>query len=601
MKFKCGLALLVAFFAISNVSKAQTVAFEGGGSSALFVEVGQAAAAYENSILANSACVWSSNTVTSGSDISAVDNRPSVYSLPADIQLGKIWVVWSTGGGSCASPTAPYNVYSYMSLDSVLGDRCFFEVDTSDNHSGCIQTMTPTAGEAALQNTNYLASGSCPGQYCDSVALPSAVSGALNGKHWTVAGTDVRPEDAKFASYRILTPCGQFVYRQPFDQGLRITYGLGYQTSNAGIGTTIQEDLPGSALFTVLDFNITGNDPINTGQPVPPFQVTTVGAQPIVVVVSPAATWASVTDINTFTLTLFYQGVIGRTQDIPGGPSGANVQPVTTLVREPLSGTYNTFEYSVPNSSEFHGSQDDNNCSGSNVYSNPMRLASANGTLIRSGYGSVGGNGYSYRRRTIGTGDMTKELQAASSTDARLGYFFWSAGNAKAFTSTNGKYLTVNGVDPLLNSYSSNPVSPGVLPVGSTNLASVTFAGVQAGDYPVWSALRLVTSTTPPAGLSNVLSGLGTINPTQHDYVAPSNLTVWHSHFYLQAVGSTVGSNGNVLLNVPTVGTGTAICTAPGALAEFGGDAGGANTYTQANYDFCSDFANITGLINKAF
>jgi len=54
---------------------------------------------------------------------------------------------------------------------------------------------------------------------------------------------------------------------------------------------------------------------------------------------------------------------------------------------------------------------------------------------------------------------MVATLQAAT-TDT-LGYFFWSAGNASAFTATNGKYLTVNGVDPLLNAYTDG-VFPGV-------------------------------------------------------------------------------------------------------------------------------------------
>jgi hypothetical protein len=34
-------------------------------------------------------------------------------------------------------------------------------------------------------------------------------------------------------------------------------------------------------------------------------------------------------------------------------------------------------------------------------------------------------------------------------------------------------------------------------------------------------------------------------------------------------------------------------------LLEFGGDAGGANILKQAEYDFCTDFGNITGLTNK--
>ncbi|MGO9446139.1 MAG: hypothetical protein ACLPXB_15395 [Thiobacillaceae bacterium] len=600
MKFmKYVLVLLVACCAITSVSNAQTVVWVGGGSSALFLEVGQAAFAFENPGIGaqNHACVWSSAAVASGSDIASIDSRPS----SPDIQLGKIWVVWNKGTGTCAIPTGSYNIYAYMSLDSVLGDRCFFEVDKVDNKPGCIVTMTPSGAEAALQGTNYLANTACPGDpMCDTAALPAAVSGALNGQHWDFAGTDVRPEDAKFASLRMFTPCGQQITRQPFDQGLHITYGLGYQTGVTGVGTTIQDSFA-STLFTVLDFNITGNDPINTAFGVPPYQVTTVGAQPIIVSVSPAgagSAWANATDINTFTLANFYNGSLGRTQDIIGGASGGSVQAVETLVREPLSGTYQTFEYSVPNTVQFHTSQDDGNCSGNVVGSNPMLVQAINGANVGTSTGYLG-SGYPVRRRVIGTGEMTKYLQAATSTDPRLGYWFWSAGNAAKFTATNGKYLTVNGVDPLLNSYSSNPVSPGVLPVGAANLASVTFAGLQAGDYSVWSALRLVTNTTPPAGLANILSGLGTINPTQHDYVPPASLTAWHSHFYIPSINIYAGANGNVALDVPTVGTGTSICTASGALSETGSDVGGANVYTQANYDFCLDFSSVYGLVNK--
>jgi hypothetical protein len=600
------LVLLVAFCAMSSVSNAQNVIWVGGGSSALFLEVGQAAAAFEGS----GACIWSSAALADD-DISSQDNRPSKYGLSADVQNGKVWVVYGAGTGSCTTPAGTYNVYVYMSLDSVLGNRCFFEVDTKDNSSGCIYTFTPSTAEAAPQNTNYLAASgaTCPGgQYCDSnVALPSSVYNAINGKHWDFAGSDVRPEDAKFASYRILTPCGQAVYRQPFDQGLRQTYGLGYQTSNTGIGVTIQSDFS-TTLFTVLDFNINGDDPINTSQAVQSYQTTTVGAQPIIVSASPAATWSGVNDINGFLLTLFYQGVLARTQDIPGGLSGSSVQPVTVLVREPLSGTYNTFEFSIPNSSQFHGSQDDNNCNGTAFNQNPMLLASANGAEVRSGYG-YNGTGFGTRRRVIGTSEMVAQLQAATTTDARIGYWFWSAGNGKAFSTSNGKYLTVNGVDPFFNSYSAacatgqtsgcNPVAPGVIPTGS-NTSYINFANLQNGDYPAWSPLRLLTNSTPPAGLANILSGLATINPTQHDYIAPANMTVWHSHFYLPAIGSEVSSNGNVNLDVPTVGTGTSICTTAGALAEMGGDVGGSNVYTQANYDFCSDYGQTEGLINKA-
>jgi hypothetical protein len=39
---------------------------------------------------------------------------------------------------------------------------------------------------------------------------------------------------------------------------------------------------------------------------------------------------------------------------------------------------------------------------------------------------------------------------------------------------------------------------------------------------------------------------------------------------------------------------------AAGALAEIGGDVGGANVLKQVNADFCTDYGNPNGLINKA-
>jgi hypothetical protein len=435
--------------------------------------------------------------------------------------------------------------------------------------------MTPTSSEeTTLAN---LLGTSFPDT---TTGLAPAVATFLNGKHWFVAATDIRPEDAKFASLRMFTPCGTAFYRQPFDQGLRQTTGLGYQTSTTGVGTPIQSSFS-TTTFHVLDFNITGNDPIS-GKTVPNYTVSTVGAQPIVVAVGPAGGTGigAATDINTFTLTLFMQGVLGRNTDL-FGPSV--LAPVTTLVREPLSGTYNTMEFSVPNSSEFHGSQDDNNCSGANFFANPMTLQSANGQTIAGGA--------AFRKRVIGTSEMVKEIQAGSTSDQRLGYFFWSAANASAFTDTNGKYLTVNGIDPLTNGYTDG-IFPGA--DSSHPLSNVTFKWLNMGDYPVWSALRLVSQSPTPSGVTGLISAAQTLNSTQFDFIPLSKLTVWHSHYYLPAIGSGVSANGN------TLSTPGDLCGASGALAEFGGDAGGANTLKQANADFCADFGNINGLINKA-
>jgi hypothetical protein len=257
------------------------------------------------------------------------------------------------------------------------------------------------------------------------------------------------------------------------------------------------------------------------------------------------------------------------------GPTVSN--PVTTLVREPLSGTYNTFEFSIPNSSQFHGSQDDNNCNGNVAFSNPMHLQSTNGIAL------------AFRRRVIGTGEMVAQLQnlGTAGTDA-LGYFFWSTGNGSGLT--NAKYVTVNGVDPLRDAYVDGnvPGTNGVL------TSVVTFKWLNLGDYPVWSALRIVSASPVPAGVSTLITAAQTAPATSGDMIPLSNLKVWHSHYYLPAINIGVAANGT------TVNTANDLCAAGGAIVESGGDAGGANVPIAANKQFCTDFNNITGLINKA-
>jgi len=558
----------LAFCAFAGASNAQSIQFLGGGSSALALELGQAAVNLNGGT--GVACTW---TLGKNSNILARDNRTST---PTDEQ-GNIWVVWGKGSGTCTAPSGPgFNIYSYMSLDSVVGDKCYFEVDSSLT-PGCVQVMTIGAGTAGANNLCYPSKTTCTFFGDTAGGIPAAVISALNGQHFFVGGTDIRPEDAKFATLRMFTPCGTAFYRQPFDQGLRQTTGLGYQTSTPGVGTPVFSSFS-TGKFNVLDFNIAGNDPINTSATVPAYTVSTVGAQPIVVAVAPAGGTGigAATDINGFTLTLFMQGVLGRATDL-FGPTTAD--PITTLIREPLSGTYNTMEFSIPNSSQFHGSQDQDNCSGNFVFANPMTLQSTNGQIL------------AFRKRVIGTGEMVAQLQAATSSDQRLGYFFWSAGNASAFTTANGKYLTVNGIDPLQNSYSDG-VFPGV-DVGHP-LSNVTFKWLNMGDYPIWSALRLVSKSPTPAGVTALIGAAQTLNTTQSDFIPLSNLQVWHSHYYLPAIGSGVSANGN------TLSTPNDLCPASGALAEFGGDAGGSNTLKQANVDFCNDFGNINGLINKA-
>jgi hypothetical protein len=539
-----------AFAGRSNATTA-TVQLVGGGSSAIFLELGQAAFG-----IAGEGCVWTSK---SDPTILSRDDRTST----ATDEKGNYWVVWGPGSGTCAAPAGAFNVYSYEQLDSVVGDKCYFMVNSS-SASGCIQVFTTAASTVGA---NLLGTG-----FTDT-NLPATVSAAVNGLRYNFIGTDIRPEDAKFASKRMFTTCGTSLSREPFGASTYSTQGLGYQTGTTGVGTSVLSFFS-TKKFNVLDFNITGTDPI-TGKSVRAFNTTTIGAQPIVVVVSSnSGAISAATNVPRSTLAKFMDGTLGRTTDLPGVTGTAAA--VTMLTREPLSGTYNTIEYSIPNTVEFRTSQDVGNCSGTSVNSNPMNIASANGKVTGAA-----------RKRVIGTGEMITQIQAGTSTDNRLGYFFWSAGNASSFTSTNGKYLTVDGVDPIADNYSK---TNGVLPVGTTALANVTFSNLNAGSYPIWSAVRLVNTAGVQTQVNTLITALQTLNSTQHDFVTLANLAIWHSHFPISSIGVTTGANG------ATINTANDLCNA--GKAEAGGDAGGATVLKVNNLNYCADFSSTLGLID---
>jgi uncharacterized protein YjdB len=548
------------------VEPGANVLFLGGGSSATFLELGQAA---QSSAITASPCVW---TQERSGAVFVTDKRPFVDSLPVIDDYGDIWITWSPGAGTCASPAGNFNIYSYMSLDSVVGLRCYFETDASGT-PGCVQNLTIPAGTAGQ---NLLCNGLTLCGYGPDTPLPQAVISALSLQHWFAAATEILPADAKFVTFRMLQPCGQTVWRQAFDQGLRQNYGLGYLGAAEGIGAPVQSYFSQNS-FNTLDFNFSGRDPINGAMTVPAYSVYALGVKPILVAVSPAGDTGlgAATDIPSLTLALFTDGTLGRSTDLLGPTA---TYPVTTLINEPLSGAYNVLEYSVPNSSQFHTSQDANNCSGSGVYSNPLNLQSANGQIP------------AYRLRALGSSEMISQLQAGTTSSPRLGYFFWSAPNASAFTESNGKYLTVDGVDPLLNTYTDG-VLPGV--DAAHPLSNVTFTGLNAGDYPIWSVMRIVSQSPEPIGVANLILAAQGVNASQPNFIAPANLQVWHSHYYLPALDLGVASNGT------TIYTPNDLCPYS-SLAETGGDAGGANTLKQVNADFCADFGNASGLINKS-
>ena len=585
MKFtKYLFVLAFAFCALSSITNAQNVLFLGAGSSALFQELGQAAYNISNAT-AGQGCLWTSNTTTTnppaaGSDYFAFrDQRPGGIANNGD-ENGKLFVAWNTNGGTCAAPTAGYNIYAYMQLDSVLGDRCYFENDGS-GHTGCLLIAVLNGATGANQistQADVPAAAQLP-----AVVQAALLAGATKG-HSFVAGTDIRPEDALFATQRALAPCNKLIARQFFNDVTYDLFGFGYGGANANIGVQIQGDgIYGGGTFNVVNFNITGNDPI-TSAAVPGYAVNTVGAQPVIVVVGPTTDGAiaQMTDITAYTLSQFYAGNNARTTDLYGVTVA---EAMDFLEREGLSGTFNTFEYSMPQSTQFHTGQLTSNCNaGGTVLQNPMQLDTAPGVF---------GAGVAYRATTIGTGNMVKFINAPGTGRATLGYYFWSAGNAKPATAS--KYLKVNGIDPLLPqigaipagctlaAYAYNGVLPGTGIAGDPGLSCVNFASLNAGDYPIWSNLRLVAPVGDP-GTANMITALDAL--THNDFIKHGTQLIWHSHFQIN--GQPANAN-----------NGPQFCA--GSPGEGGGDVGGSTMLGINDTHFCSDFSVNYGKLNLTF
>jgi hypothetical protein len=534
---KGSIALGVALAALSTNSNAQTVQVNALGSSALFLELGLAASG--SSIGAS--CVWS--TATNGVVV-ASDGTVT----PAATDTGSAFVAWTPSSAGCGTVDSTTQIYAYLQTDSVVGDRCLFNSCTIKN------TGSGTTSAGLIKGTS------------NEVSLPAAIATALNGSLGTglavtAAGTDIRPEDAEFAMTRALTPCGTAVATG--SQYL----GLGYTN-----GGTIGSFFSGST-FNVVSFTLPTS-----------YAVTPVGATPILVVANGFD--ASVTNLSSTTLAGFLDGHNSFTGQALASPS-ATGSAVTTLIREPLSGTYNTMEYNVPNTVALKTSQDvgvnqptgQPNCNGTAVSSNPMNIAATSGSGAR--------------KRAIGTG---QELSEVIANPVSLGYGFWSVANYKGFTSAlapNVRYLKIDGVDPL---FSTTHTYTGAIPVtGSDDLLHVTLGNINTAtsNYPIWSLLRLVNlGSGPTAGvtaLANAAQAVVTFNSTTAlpDFITQNALTVVRSHFLPPAGAGepTVAADGHVG-NI----TGSA-CTA----TEAGGDVGGVVSTLATDSLFCTNHRNNTG------
>jgi hypothetical protein len=495
---------LAAVFGLTSAANAQGVKFVGVGSSAMFNATAVGAFSDVCSTRAGSDChhysISGKNTSDNQNFAQAFDSRNS--GIP--VEGGTLWVIWDNN-------TSPISIWAYLSVDSVVGNRCFFanprcslQVDSG---------VLTTPGQNKVPATIMLNRQTHTTQ-ADETSLPSAVVTAVQTS-FTAALTDIRPEDAKYATNRILT-----AYNATNLNGL----GYGSPSSNcpaatALIGCQIKGTWGGAA--TPVQFSLSGKKDPFTSFVVPKTTTIPVGAAPIIFVYNNTGPGLSGGGFKDITYTLagsVFNGAKGLASDLPGGV-GAN--PLSVILREPLSGTMNTTEFTVfrvrlsPNFAAPKNSQE----KGINLATgacpglgcpNPLDLA-----------GTDGGT----RFRAIGTGAEISGVTGVGGIKNladSIGYAFFSFGNVAAIAGSTGvgRYVTLDGVDGIATAYTNGVLPLCTAPCPAT--AGTSFPHLRDGSYRAWSILRLVTDKAG-ANFTNaqalVTAAQNEINATVPDFV----------------------------------------------------------------------------------
>ncbi len=598
-----------------------TYIFNGAGSSAAFLELGEAAASNQGTTIPGGdkfQCIWSAAS-SAANGLSMTDESTLVA------ENGNSWVVWSidtsAGGVTDCSTSGPTpNIDSYVSTDSVIGNRLLFNNSTTvlggspGTTAGLVFAATGEgyANNCSATGWDTTANPTKPVEVC---TLPAQIVTFLQTSHaMTAAGTDIRPEDAVFQTLRVGgTGCGVAVAGSQY-------LGLGYGFETSPTNLVQFKSYFGGSPFNVTNFTLPSS-----------YTVYRLGVAPMIVHVNQMDGTAlgaghagfadtNITNITSGELANFLDGTYSRTGDM--GQASGTSRPVTVLLREALSGTYNTMEYNVPNTVENQTSMDVGgnqqpsqvNCPANQaggIISNPMNIPTASGGA---------------RQRVIGTGEMENVMFGTGTennrpTGAVLGWSFWSrpnfqnaysgtVGNASTFA--DARYLTVDGVDPLMASYgpysavsgaglcSSGTCPAGTIPtLANGGLSAVTFPHVIDGSYPIWSFLRLVcigsgtsTSCTEARALASsaqnfIALGSSVTAQALPDFVPVSSSTAAWNSIVVRSHFTPPGTT----IKCGSVANGTTLTTIAAHKApECGGDVGGVVYTITGDIDYETDF-----------
>jgi len=552
------LALAIVSFAFAPSSSAQAIPIVAVGSSALFPSA--AISATKGDPVRGVATPLCGSRFWTGS-ASAIDARKSLTSPNIPDEGGNLWVAWDND----ASPTI---ICAYLSVDTIVGQRLFFGQGASGNATLSIPTAAcTTAGGNKIAFVWDTATSGLPLAVHNALMGNSGASCAAptNPVHFNVAFTDVRPEDAQFiGNNRVLCNDANATAFFPPDDKSCMGFGPGVSSP----GTAVVSSFSGSSAQAVA-YSFTGSDPIS-GIAIPASTTAGVGAESIIIIANTLDNTSAgfgtlmstgvLNNVTSHTLSALYTRQAFFTRDLVGGTPGALAQNfVRLLQREPMSGTYTTFEWQVIRQRDgFNANSQETGILGPSQpgYSSACFVQNADAfpTVTCSNPLSfcIGGN-CGLRTRVIGTGQMVSTANNASFAPAQsiLGYAFWSLGSFGG--KANIKYLKLDGEDPLFTGYSvHNGAFPGVVagqgtvaitppPAagqcggyfngdGGATIADFscnaytlpTFDSIQAGNYRAWNIIRAAYFGSAQSPSFAPLNIAGFIAGAQ-DQAAPAN------------------------------------------------------------------------------
>jgi len=600
MRNKKNLAVMLMFVAaclvfVASASAQSPVGFAASGSSAMWQTFGIAARVdnanggtnMQGNCYSGTPGVNDNFHIWTGGNVGGVDMRAIIHDSRVEVGTGatipdvkgNVWIVWDD------TPDPNKNICLYVNVDSSVGDRALFAVPQAVINFG--PAVVAGVGGDNLVNTNLLNGAA-------DEALPANVLASVSGVTVNVAMSDIRPDDAWYASQR--------VFWNVCDSGTCLGYPSTGNNGNimapvgtANVGAFVSQ-YSGASLSAAM-FSIPGSlNPCDTKDPISQACVPSpinrqnsveIGAAPVVVVVNTTNNGTghlgdpTLTNINNFTLAATLDGSLSHTRDLFTNYTAGTVGdfPLGVWIREPISGTYNTMEYDIVRSHRYSSTQENGNipapdppCPGNwnapNHNTRPCPAAIANPLVI--------GN----RKRAVGTGDM---VSAVNGTADSLGYAFWSFANFA--NKPNLKYLTVDGVDPIQSTYAGGALPQCSLPRAGfcTGILNGAFANIVSGNYPIFSILQMVTlpaQNAAPLAQPLLTASQSVVVNKVPDYVPAPQLNIFRAHWTNSYIG-TYPRNGHC-------GIGLGLLT--------GNQMGGGVYSIQADLDSCND--NGTELVD---